>query len=73
MVYARFLLLKIAHRNYDHGGIGRARRPRRAARETAHPRLELFKDDKLHFLPPGYAAVAAILQPVLARIWAEPH
>jgi lysophospholipase L1-like esterase len=38
---------------------------------NGHPRLELFKDDKLHFLPPGYAAIAAILKPVLIRIWTE--
>jgi lysophospholipase L1-like esterase len=35
-----------------------------------HPRLELYKDDKLHFHPPAYEAFAKIVRPVLEREWA---
>ncbi len=34
-----------------------------------HPRLELYKDDKLHFHPPAYVEFAKIIRPVLEREW----
>lgn len=36
-----------------------------------HPRLELYRDDKLHFHPPAYVEFTAILKPVLERLWSE--
>lgn len=36
-----------------------------------HPRLDLYKTDKLHFHPPAYEAFAALLKPVLERVWVE--
>jgi lysophospholipase L1-like esterase len=39
--------------------------------EKGHPRLELYREDKLHFHPPAYEAFAAIIKPVLERLWAE--
>lgn len=39
--------------------------------ERGHPRLELYKDDKLHFHPPAYERFAAHLQPLLTRLWRE--
>ncbi len=35
------------------------------------PRLELYKDDKLHFHPPAYDLFAAALKPLLERVWRE--
>jgi CubicO group peptidase (beta-lactamase class C family)/lysophospholipase L1-like esterase len=35
------------------------------------PRLELYQEDKLHFHPPAYVELAAILKPVLTRLWDE--
>ena len=35
------------------------------------PRLELYRDDKLHFHPPAYEAFTAIIRPVLERLSAE--
>jgi lysophospholipase L1-like esterase len=35
------------------------------------PRLELYKDDKLHFHPPAYVAFTAIIKPVLEQVWHE--
>jgi lysophospholipase L1-like esterase len=35
------------------------------------PRLELYRNDKLHFHPPAYVEFAAIIKPVLTRVWAE--
>jgi lysophospholipase L1-like esterase len=35
------------------------------------PRLELYKDDKLHFHPPAYVLFAQIIKPVLERVWRE--
>lgn len=35
------------------------------------PRIELYKEDKLHFYPPAYEAFTAILKPVLEQVWAE--
>lgn len=35
------------------------------------PRLELYKNDKLHFHPPAYVEFAARIRPVLERVWAE--
>lgn len=34
-----------------------------------HPRLDLFRADKLHFHPPAYALFTARLKPVLEQIW----
>ncbi|MCX6953557.1 MAG: GDSL-type esterase/lipase family protein [Verrucomicrobia bacterium] len=36
-----------------------------------HPRLDLYRADKLHFHPPAYELFTARLKPVLERIWAE--
>ena len=38
---------------------------------AARPRVELYRDDLLHYQPPAYAAFARILRPVLERAWAE--
>ncbi len=38
---------------------------------NGHPRLDLYLDDKLHFHPPAYEAFAAIIKPVLERVWHE--
>ena len=38
---------------------------------NGHPRLDLYREDKLHFHPPAYAACTAIIKPVLERVWAE--
>ncbi|MSU48770.1 MAG: hypothetical protein EXS37_06740 [Opitutus sp.] len=38
---------------------------------AGHPRLDLFRNDKLHFHPPAYVAFTAIIKPVLERVWAE--
>lgn len=35
------------------------------------PRLELYKDDKLHFHPPAYVAFTKIIRPVLEEAWRE--
>lgn len=36
-----------------------------------HPRLDLYREDKLHFHPPAYVAFTAVIKPVLERVWAE--
>jgi lysophospholipase L1-like esterase len=38
---------------------------------SGHPRLDLYKDDKLHFHPPAYEAFTAIIRPVLEAVWRE--
>jgi lysophospholipase L1-like esterase len=38
---------------------------------NGHPRLELFRDDKLHYQPPAYVEFAQRIKPVLERLWAE--
>lgn len=38
---------------------------------NGHPRLELYKPDKLHFHPPAYEEFAKIIRPVLEREWRE--
>lgn len=38
---------------------------------NGHPRLDLFRDDKLHFHPPAYELFTGKLKPVLEKIWAE--
>lgn len=38
---------------------------------AGRPRLELYKDDKLHFHPPAYDLFAAALKPVVERVWRE--
>jgi lysophospholipase L1-like esterase len=38
---------------------------------AGHPRLELYRDDKLHYQPPAYDRFAAKLRPVLEQVWAE--
>jgi hypothetical protein len=35
-----------------------------------HPRLELYRNDKLHFHPPAYVEFAGVIRPVLERLWA---
>lgn len=39
--------------------------------DAGHPRLDLYKDDKLHYHPPAYDRFAAVLKPVIERVWAE--
>ncbi len=36
---------------------------------SGHPRMDLFRADKLHFQPPAYDLVAARLRLVLEKIW----
>lgn len=36
-----------------------------------HPRLDLYKSDKLHFHPAAYESFAAIIKPVLVRLWSD--
>ncbi len=38
---------------------------------NGHPRLDLYRDDRLHFHPPAYEAFTAIIRPVLERMWDE--
>lgn len=35
------------------------------------PRLELYRDDKLHYQPPAYVEFAGRIKPVLDRLWQE--
>ena len=35
------------------------------------PRLDLYRDDKLHLHPPAYEAFTKILRPVLENVWSE--
>ena len=37
---------------------------------AGHPRLELYKEDKLHFHPQAYVEFTRILRPVLEKVWA---
>jgi lysophospholipase L1-like esterase len=37
---------------------------------AGHPRLELYKEDKLHFHPPAYVEFTRIIRPVLEQVWA---
>ncbi len=39
--------------------------------ETGEPRLELFKDDLLHFKPTAYREFARIIKPYVERAWRE--
>jgi acetyl esterase len=39
--------------------------------QNGRPRLELYLEDKLHYLPPAYDGFAAIIKPVLERTWRE--
>lgn len=39
--------------------------------EAGHPKLELFKADKLHYQPEAYDRFATALKPVLQRVWAD--
>ena len=39
--------------------------------DEGRPCLELYQTDKLHFHPPAYVAFAAIIKPVLTRVWEE--
>jgi GDSL-like Lipase/Acylhydrolase family len=34
-----------------------------------HPRLDLYKDDLLHFREPAYEELAAVIKPVIERAW----
>jgi len=38
---------------------------------TGAARLELYRDDQLHFQPPAYVKFTAVIKPVLERAWAE--
>lgn len=38
---------------------------------SGHPRLDLYKSDKLHFHPPSYEVFAVVIKPVLERLWRE--
>ena len=44
-----------------------------AALETApgEPSLELYRPDRLHYLPAAYDRMAAVVRPVIAQAWAE--
>ncbi|MEY4940239.1 MAG: hypothetical protein RIQ93_1974 [Verrucomicrobiota bacterium] len=35
------------------------------------PRMDLYKDDRLHFHPPAYVEFTRIIRPVLERVWRE--
>ena len=37
--------------------------------ENGEPRVELYKNDGLHFLAPAYAEFAAIIRPVIEKAW----
>lgn len=37
---------------------------------AGHPRLDLYKEDKLHFHPPAYVEFTRIIRPVLELVWA---
>lgn len=39
--------------------------------QNGQPRLDLYLEDKLHYLPPAYDGFAAIIKPVLERTWRE--
>ncbi len=39
--------------------------------KNGNPRIELYRDDKLHFLEPAYEAFTAIIKPVVAKTWAS--
>ena len=39
--------------------------------EKGEARLELYKDDKLHFKPATYERFAAVIKPVVKKTWAE--
>ena len=38
---------------------------------AGRPRLELYRDDRLHYLPPAYVEFARIIKPVLEQAWRE--
>jgi len=38
---------------------------------AGHPRLDLYKEDKLHFHPPAYVEFTRVIRPVLERVWAD--
>ena len=38
---------------------------------AGHPRLDLYKADKLHFHPPAYVEFTRVIRPVLEQVWAE--
>lgn len=38
---------------------------------SGHPRLDLYKEDKLHFHPPSYVEFTRVIRPVLERVWAD--
>ena len=35
------------------------------------PRMDLYKEDKLHYFPPAYVAFTKIVKPAIAAAWAE--
>ena len=37
---------------------------------NGQPRLDLYLEDKLHYLPSAYVEFAALIKPVLTRVWA---
>ena len=37
---------------------------------SGHPRLDLYKEDKLHFHPPSYVEFTRVIRPVLEQVWA---
>lgn len=39
--------------------------------QDGRPRLELYLEDKLHYVPSAYDGFAAIIKPVLERVWRE--
>lgn len=39
--------------------------------EPGQPRMDLYLPDRLHYLPPAYERMAAVVRPVIERVWAE--
>ena len=39
--------------------------------DQGHPRLDLFRSDRLHFHPQAYQEFAGVIRPVLEHIWAK--
>ncbi len=38
---------------------------------AGNPKVDLYRDDKLHFHPPAYVEFTRIIKPVLERVWRE--
>ena len=40
---------------------------------AGNPRLELYRDDLLHFYPPAYVEFTKIIRPVIEKAWSASH